>query len=72
MIKIFGMFVIVLVVCSAGAFSLSFAGKYFDERYDKRIEGFDDCVASGYSVIRVYPRICVDSHGNTYTERIIN
>jgi hypothetical protein len=68
MIKIISLVVIMIVVYSAGAFALYEAGKYFDSRDNSKLESFDDCVASGYSVIQVYPRVCVDDLGNTYTE----
>lgn len=57
-----------IIVYSAGAFALYEVGKYLDSKDDFKLESFEDCVASGYSVIQVYPRICVDESGNTYTE----
>lgn len=69
MIKIISLFVIMIVVYSAGAFALYEAGKYFDNKSHEDMN-FDECVASGYSVIQVYPRICVDSDENIYSEEI--
>lgn len=73
MLKLFTMAVIILAVCSAGAFASYSVGKYFDELNGSQNDdfGFDDCVASGYSIIEIYPRICVDENGNTYTEEIV-
>lgn len=70
MIKIIGLVIIMIVVYSAGAFALYEVGKYFDNKDNDKMN-FDKCVAEGYSVIQVYPRICVDSEGNTYPEEII-
>lgn len=65
-----GLITIMMVVYSAGAFACYEVGKYIDNKIDNKVESFDDCVSEGYSVIQVYPRVCVDSNGNTYTEEI--
>lgn len=68
MTKIVWIVLAMVVVYSAGAFALYEVGKYIDSKGDQM--SFDECVASGYSVIQVYPRVCVDGRGNTYTEEI--
>ena len=70
MIKMVALVAIMMVVYSAGAFACYEVGKYIDNKIDNEIENFDDCVAAGYSVMQVYPRVCVDSNGNTYAEEI--
>ncbi|MBM3231853.1 hypothetical protein FJZ21_00545 [Candidatus Pacearchaeota archaeon] len=70
MIKIIGFVVIMIIVYSAGAFALYEAGKYFDNKMDNEIDGLDECINEGYSVIQIYPRVCVDKFGNNYIEEI--
>lgn len=70
MIKMIGLVVVMIIVYSAGAFACYEVGKYIDNRITDETGNFEDCVSEGYSVIQVYPRICVDSNGNTYTEKI--
>lgn len=65
-----GLVAVMIVVYSAGAFACYEVGKYFDNKMndEKEINNFEDCVSEGYSVIQVYPRVCVDDLGNTYAE----
>lgn len=68
------MAVIILAVCSAGAFATHAVGKYFDERHSSGeqteaiIESFEDCVNSGEGAIIDNPMRCVDSSGNIFLE----
>lgn len=70
MIKMVALVGIMIIVYSAGAFACYEVGKYIDNKIDDEVKNFEDCVSEGYSVIQVYPRICVDSNGNTYSEEI--
>lgn len=63
-----GLVAIMIVVYSAGAFACYEVGKYFDNKMNDEVDSFEECVSEGYSVIQVYPRVCVDNLGNTYTE----
>lgn len=69
MTKIIWIVLAMIVVYSAGAFALYEAGKYIDSKNNK-VNNFEECVGEGYSVIQVYPRVCIDENGNTYTEDI--
>lgn len=63
--------VIILVVCSAGAFATHAVGKYFDDRGNE-INSFEECANAGFTVIQTYPLSCVDSLGNNFTQEILN
>lgn len=61
--------IVVLVICSAGAFATYNIGKYFDEKIknnETKINNFDDCVNSGNAVIGADPIRCIDTQGNIY------
>lgn len=67
MLKLMTMAVIILAVCSAGAFATRAVGQYFDNKYqENKIESFDDCVLSGEGAIIDNPMRCVDSSGNLF------
>lgn len=65
MLKLFTMAVIILAVCSAGAFASYSVGKYFDDRRND-IKDFDDCVMAGNSAVAGNPIRCIDEDGNVF------
>ena len=69
MIKMFAVAVIVLAICSAGAFATYNVGKYFDNKHQQSgigINSFEDCVNAGNSAITGNPLRCISSNGTVY------
>ncbi len=67
MIKMFVVAVIVLAICSAGAFATYNVGKYFDNKHQQNeINSFEDCLNAGNSAITGNPLRCISSNGTVY------
>jgi predicted secreted protein len=74
MLKLLTMAVIILAICSVGAFSLSSVGKYFDNKSHepKEINSFEECANSGFTVINSNPPQCTDSSGKIFTRQVLD
>lgn len=67
MIKMFAVALVVLAICSAGAFAAYNVGKYFDEKIIKKeVNSFDECIRAGNSAIADNPIRCISSNGTVY------
>ena len=68
------MAIVILVVCSAGAFATHAVGKYFDDKHNepKEVHNFDECVSAGYLLIGTYPEKCIDNLGNEFIREVLD
>jgi hypothetical protein len=72
LLKAFGFGIIVLAICSAGAFATYHLGKYYDDKIaqEEKIENFEDCVKAGDSAVSSSPLRCIDRTRNVFVKEI--
>lgn len=75
MMKMLTVAVVILAICSAGAFATYSVGKYFDDQRlanEQKVNSFEECANKGYTVMETHPEQCVDNNGNVFFREILD